>query len=353
MDCTYLYQGLVGAPKRCNANELHQFGLLLKVETMNISTARVVTLAAIAAFTQIAFAAPFNGSGSTVAAPVINAWAKKDALQLIYEATGSTAGVDAVTGRKTDFGATDRALIFPELEMKKLTQVPIVASGITVLVNLPGVTELRLSGAQLAQIYLGQITKWNDKALASSGAALPNLDIKVAFRTDGSGTTYAFTGYIAKSNDEWRRKYGRQNNLQFPTGTGHQGTAGILAYVKATTGAIGYATFSNNNQGLLLPALENADRVYIKPTIQGVEAALSKASWSDTTNSADLLLAPGADSWPITTATYLLVPVESKVRPDINRFISNGLNAGSAQVSAVGMVPLPKTLVSKLQGALK
>jgi phosphate transport system substrate-binding protein len=322
---------------------------------MNPMITQTFTFAALALLAQASFAAPITGTGSTIAAPVINAWAKKDAAQLTYEATGSSAGVEAATIRKSDFGATDRALIFPELEAKKLSQVPIIASGITALVNLPGVTELRLTGMQLGQIYLGQITKWNDKSIASNnvGVTLPNLDIKVAYRSDGSGTTYAFTGYISKSSDAWRRKYGRQNSLAFPTGTGQQGTAGMMDYVKATKGAIGYAVLSTNNQGLLLPALENADRVFVKPTIEGVAAALSKASWSDTTNSADLLLAPGADSWPITTATYVLIPLESKARPDVNRFISNGLSAGAAQVSAAGMVPLPQTLVSKLQSILK
>ena len=210
-----------------------------------------------------AIAADISGAGATFPAPVYAKWAEsykaKTGNGLNYQAIGSGGGIKQIKARTVDFGASDKPLKLEELNAAGLYQFPTVMGGIVPALNVPGVQsgQLHLTGVVLADIFLGKITKWNDPRIAAlnKGVSLPNLPVTVVHRSDGSGTSFLFTSYLASVNPEWASKVGASDSVQWPTGLGGKGNDGVAAFVKQTIGSIGYVEYAFSKQNHIPYAL--------------------------------------------------------------------------------------------------
>jgi phosphate transport system substrate-binding protein len=249
-----------------------------------------------------------HGSGSTFAAPILSKWAsdymasyhETGGVRVIYDSVGSGAGVDAIKAGKVDFAASDRPLSPSELAAAGLGQFPLVIGGVVPVVNLPGIGpgKLRFTGPLLADIYLGKVTRWNDRAIAAlnPGIALPDLPIAVVHRSDGSGTTFNWADYLGKVSPEWKAKVGEAMSISWPVGEGAPGNDGVSAAVRKTTGAIGYVELAYVTRDHLAWAyVRNGAGQYVTPGPASFAAAAEGAKW-DATKDFDLVLtdAPGA-----------------------------------------------------------
>ncbi len=208
------------------------------------------------AFAGAAFAVDITGAGATFPAPVYNKWAadynKATNTKVNYQGIGSSGGIKQITAKTVDFGASDMPLKDEELAKDGLIQFPTVIGGVVPVINLPGVKpgELTLNGQLLGDIYLGKIKKWNDPAIAKLNpkAKLPDQDILVVRRADGSGTSFIFTNYLSKVNAEWKSKVGEGTTVNWPTGTGGKGNEGVAAFVQRLGGAVGYVEYAYAKQ---------------------------------------------------------------------------------------------------------
>ena len=260
-----------------------------------------------------------TGAGSSAAAPIFQSWSaeyfKKSGIHLVYESIGSSAGLKKIRSDQTGFGASDVAPAQAELTKDGLVLFPIAITGISPVVNLPkmGDVQLRLSGAVLARIFLGDITHWNALAIAqlNPGVALPDLPIKVVVRSDGSGTTYNFADYLAKVNPVWKERYGVKTSFSWPASfLAAKGSDGVVEAVKDTPGAIGYVDFGYVKVNKLRTVqLANLEGEFIQPSIAGFRAALLHSDWGHKgTFTSTLTHMPGKDVWPITMGTFAVLP---------------------------------------------
>ena len=245
------------------------------------------------------------GAGATFPAPLYAKWAElskaETGLTLNYQAIGSGGGIKQIKARTVDFGASDKPLKPEELEAAGLAQFPTVIGGVVPIVNLEGVQpgQLKLTGALLADIFLGKIRKWNDAAIAAlnPGVKLPNLPITVVHRSDGSGTTFLFTSYLTAVAPQWA-SVGASDAVKWPAGQGGKGNDGVSGYVKQTPGAIGYVEYAFAKQnGLPHASLQNADGQFVAPTAESFAAAAANADWTKAPGFYLLLInQPGAGS---------------------------------------------------------
>jgi phosphate transport system substrate-binding protein len=312
--------------------------------------------------------AQISGAGATFPAPVYAKWAETQraatGLTLNYQAIGSGGGIKQIEAKTVAFGASDKPLKLEELQAKGLVQFPTVMGGVVPIANLPDVEpgSLKLTGELLADIYLGKLTKWNDPALVAvnPGVNLPNLPITVVHRSDGSGTTFLFTSYLSKVAPRWS-VVGASDSVAWPAGIGGKGNDGVAAYVKQTRGAIGYVEYAFAKQNALTyAALQNADGEFVAPTAENFAAAAAGADWANAPGFYLLLLnQPGANSWPITGATFILMHTEQE-NPDTARsvleFFDWAYNNGDADALALDYVPMPdnvKALVRECWAAIK
>jgi phosphate transport system substrate-binding protein len=297
--------------------------------------------------------AALQGAGATFPAPLYAQWSQAynaaTGTQINYQPIGSGGGIKQIKEGTVDFGATDKPLKAEELQAEGLIQFPTVLGGVVPVVNVPGIAagQLRLSGELLADIYQGKIAKWNDARLtaANPGLALPNLPISVIHRSDGSGTTFLFTTYLAGKSAAWKASPGAGDALQWPAGLGGKGNDGVAAYVKQTPGSIGYVEYSYARANSMAHALmQNADGAFVAPTPAAFAAAAAKADWAAAPGFYLLLLdQPGAEAWPITGATFILV---HKTRDPAKaaqavKFFEWGYANGDASADKLGYVPLP------------
>lgn len=315
-------------------------------------------------------AEPIRGAGSTFAAPVIARWAhlygqvRADGGDFVspdwtvdYELVGSLAGLMRLEQPELDFAASDVPVSPEELERRGHRQFPFVLGGIAVVVNLDGVKvgELRLPGAALADIYLGRVTKWNDPALtaANPGLTLPDLPIAPVYRKDGSGSTFALTEYLSAASPEWRERLGAATLIAWPVGTGAEGTQDLIRAVQATKGAIAYAEFGQvARTSMPFVALENASGRFVAPGPEGFQAAIDSVDWSQTRDfHATLANRPGEAAYPITAATFAIVPSRrSRARIDrVHDFFRLAFDQGGRDARALGYVPLPASLVERIK----
>lgn len=259
-----------------------------------------------------------TGAGSTFAQPLYEKWAELAAgptgVKLNYQAVGSGAGQKLVINRTVDFGASDAPVPAAKLQAAKLAQFPTAMGAISIVVHVPGVAgnKLHLTGPVLAQIYSGKITQWDapEIALLNPDLKLPDSPIAPIYRADGSGTTFVFTTYLSKVSKDFADTVGAATAVQWPAGTGAKGNAGIGAAVRNTVGAIGYveAAFATLNK-LPTAKLQNKDGKFVAPTQAGFAAAAANADWAGAKNFAvDLTDQPGATTWPIVSATFVLLP---------------------------------------------
>jgi phosphate transport system substrate-binding protein len=311
-----------------------------------------------------AHAQQITGAGSTFAAPIYAKWGDASSaatgIKLNYQAIGSGAGINQVNNRTVDFGASDMPVVPDQLAAHKLMQFPTVIGGVDIIVNLPGVkpNELKLTGAVLADIYLGKITKWNDKEIAvlNPELKLPNIAVAPVHRADGSGTTFVFTDYLGMQSPEWKSKVGSSTSVSWPVGAGAKGSDGVAGTVHQIPGGIGYDESAYAAQNHLTTAmLKNKDGKFVAPTMPAFQAAAASADWSKVQNFAiDLNDQPGAASWPIESATFVLLPTDPKDVAQsgaVKKFFDWGFSHGSDIATQLLYIPLPTSVHDAIRAA--
>ena len=308
-------------------------------------------------------AADLTGAGATFPAPVYAKWAeayqKATGNRINYQSIGSSGGIQQIRAKTVDFGATDAPLKPEELAKDTLMQFPTVIGGVVPVVNIAGVKpgQLRLTGPVLGDIYLGKITKWNDKAIAdlNPGTPLPNQDIGVVRRADGSGTSFIFTNYLAKVNADWKQKIGEGQSVQWPVGLGGKGNEGVAAFVQRLPGAIGYVEYAYAKQNKLAHALlQNAAGAFVGPDDATFKAAAAGADWSKSDFYEILTNQAGKDSWPITGATFILVsrtPAKPENVSEVLKFFNWAYENGDKLALELDYVPMPDGVVKMIRAA--
>jgi phosphate transport system substrate-binding protein len=318
----------------------------------------------------VATAEPIQGAGSTFAAPIIHQWSRDyEAMRtdgggftspdwrVDYEPLGSLAGVMRLDQREIDFAATDAPLPVEELARRGVAQFPIVMGGIVVVANLEGVGagELRLSGPVLADIYLGKIKTWSDPAIKAlnPALALPEAEIDVLHRQDGSGSTFAFTSFLSKFSPEWAGKHGAATLIEWPRGRGEKGTSGLAALTAATKNSIAYLEYGQVVRlGLPFAALQNRAGAFVRPEPKSFQAGLATVKWdagqgfgADTTDLA------GPDAYPMAVVTYAVVP-KNRGQGRINRVLDLfriAFERGADEATAFGYIPVPPALATQIE----
>jgi phosphate transport system substrate-binding protein len=320
-------------------------------------------LAAVLAVSTPALAQEITGAGASFPAPVYAKWAdayqKSTGVKVNYQSIGSSGGIKQITAKTVDFGASDAPLKPEELDKSGMMQFPTVIGGIVPAINLPNIKpgELRLSGAVLGDIYLGKITKWNDKAIAdlNPSLTLPNQDIAVVRRADGSGTTFIFTNYLSKVNADWKQKVGEGAAVQWPLGLGGKGNEGVAAFVQRIPASIGYVEYSYAKANKLNYALvQTADGTWVQPDDDTFKAAAAGANWTKSAFYEILTNQPGKQSWPITGATFILLH-KAQDKPanavEVMKFFDWSLKNGGKLAAELDYVPLPDTVVKLINTA--
>ena len=304
-----------------------------------------------------------SGAGATFPASIYQKWSEgyrgATKVGLNYQAIGSGGGIKQIKASTVDFGATDKPLSADELDKAGLYQFPTVIGGVVPILNVEGLQpgQLKLTGALLGDIYLGKVKTWNDAAFAAinPGVKLPATPITVVHRSDGSGTTFLFTSYLSGQNAEWKAKVGASDAIAWPTGLAGKGNDGVAAFVKQTVGSIGYVEYAyakKNNATYTL--LQNKAGQYPQPVAANFAAAAAGADWTKAPGNYLLLLnQPGAKSWPITGATFILVyknQDNAAAGAEVLKFFDWAYKNGDAAAASLDYVPMPaavKSLVRK------
>ncbi|MGH8163465.1 MAG: phosphate ABC transporter substrate-binding protein PstS [Rhodanobacteraceae bacterium] len=305
-----------------------------------------------------------NGAGATFPYPIYSKWfdsyAKIDpSVRFNYQAIGSGGGQKQILAQTVNFGASDGPMSDANLAKApgKLLHVPTVAGAVVMTYNLPGNPTLKLDGPTIADIYLGKITKWNDPKIAAmnSGVQLPNEDIVVVHRSDGSGTTYIFTNYLSKVSSEWKSKVGNDTSVNWPVGLGGKGNQGVSGQVKQTPNSIGYVELIYALQNKMPYAdLKNKEGDFVKPTLASVTAAMSTAEIP-----ADFRFsmtdAPGKAAYPICGATWLLVYQNQKDHQKgekLVQFLKWAETNGQKMATDLDYAPLPDNVQKRVLGEI-
>ena len=320
------------------------------------TTSRLLAIALGCAVATPAVAQQITGAGSTFAAPIYGKWgeaAGATGIKLNYQAVGSGAGINQINNRTVDFGASDMPVAADQLAEHKLLQFPAVIGGVVPIVNIPGVAadQLKLTGELLADIYFGKITKWNDPKIEAinAGIKLPGLAIAPVYRADGSGTTFVFTDYLSMQSPDWKATVGASTSVKWPAGNGAKGNDGVSATVKQVRGGIGYVESAYAIQNHLSTALmRNKAGAFVAPNMEAFGAAAASADWGQVKNFAvDLNDEPGAKSWPIESATFVLVPTDPKdpaQNDAVLKFFDWGFSHGDDIATQLLYVPLPDSV---------
>ena len=328
----------------------------------------LATLLALASFTALPVAAQdVTGAGASFPAPVYAKWAdaynKATKIQVNYQSVGSGAGIKQIIAKTVDFGATDKPLTDEELAKDGLMQFPTVIGGVVPVVNIKGIApgQLRLTGLLLGDIYLGKITKWNDAAIKAINKDLPLPDAQIAVvrRADGSGTSFLFTNYLSKVNPEWKTRVGEGTAVNWPTGTGGKGNEGVSAFVQRLENSIGYVEYAYAKQNKMSHILiGNKEGKFAAPEDDSFKAAAANADWSRTFYQV-LTEQAGEASWPITGATFILMhKVQDKPAQASGslKFFNWAYEGGDKTASELDYVPMPaavKDLVRKQWALIK
>jgi len=305
-----------------------------------------------------------NGAGASFPYPVYSAWAfqyqKDTGVRINYQSIGSGGGVRQITNRTVDFGASDAPIKPADLQEKKLLQFPAVIGGVVPIVNVAGIEggKLRLSGEVTARIFLGKITKWNDPEIArlNPELALPADEITVVHRSDGSGTTAIFTTYLAEVSQEWFDEVGSGKSVKWPVGIGGKGNEGVTNYVQRVKNSVGYVEFAYaKNNKLADVTLENKAGNFVNASFDSFKAAAAYATWEqDKGYYLWLVNAPGANSWPIAGATFILLAQENlSANQKAVQFYDWAFTNGDATAEKLVYVPLPESLKKDIRSYWK
>jgi phosphate transport system substrate-binding protein len=309
-----------------------------------------------------------DGAGATFPYPIYSKWFSEynkihPNVQINYQSIGSGGGIRQLTNQTVFFGASDGPMTDEQLKAAPdaVLHFPTVLGGVVPVYNIPGVTaELRFTGETLANIILGKITKWNDPALVreNPGVELPAMDITVAHRADGSGTTYIFVDYLSKVSPEFKQKVGVGTSVQWPVGVGGKGNEGVAGLVKQTPGALGYVELIYALQNKIpYGSVKNLAGEYVRASLESVTAAAAGASTSMPADfRVSITNAPGKGVYPIASFTWLLLyqhPKDATRAKTLNDFMKWALTDGQKHCAALGYAPLPASVVSMEESALK
>ncbi|MGZ5959946.1 MAG: phosphate ABC transporter substrate-binding protein PstS, partial [Rhizomicrobium sp.] len=308
-------------------------------------------------------AAALNGAGGTAIYPVLSVWAQhydqKTGIAVNYQSIGSGGGIEQIEAKTVDFANSDKPLKHEDLVANNLTQFPQVIISIVPVVHLPGINagQMVLDGKVVADIYLGKITKWNDPAIKALNphVPLPNMSIIAVHRSDGSGTTFNFTDYLGKVSAEWKSNVGSDTSVAWPVGLGGKGNEGVAASVQQTVGSIGYVEYAYAMQNkLAYTDMINASGERVKPTMQAFQAAAANADFSKVQDFYLILTnQPGATSWPITAATFMLMRKDYAVdkNKEVLKFLDWALHDGQADSLKLDYVPFPDSVVKQIEAS--
>ncbi|KZX36321.1 phosphate ABC transporter substrate-binding protein PstS [Wohlfahrtiimonas chitiniclastica] len=303
-----------------------------------------------------------TGAGASFPAPVYAKWAdtyhKETGVKVNYQAIGSSGGIKQINAKTVDFGASDAPLSDDQLKQDGLMQFPTVIGGVVVAVNVKGIesNQLVLDGQTLGDIYLGKIKNWNDAAIAqlNPNVTLPNQDINVVRRADGSGTTFVFTSYLSKVNPEWNQQVGKSTTVKWPVGVGGKGNDGVAAFVQRLPGSIGYVEYAYAKQNnLAYTKLYSAEGQVISPSAESFSAAAKKANWAETF-AQDLTNQSGDNAWPITSTTFILL---QKVQDNAEKgkavlnFFDWAYQNGQQAAVALDYAVLPENVIAEIKKA--
>ena len=306
-----------------------------------------------------------TGAGSTFVSPLVSTWVAAVGpalgITLQYSAIGSSGGINAITGRTVDFGASDAPLSPDQFTAcNGCEQIPWALAATSVMYNLPGVKNLLpMDGPTLAKIFMGQITKWNDPAIQAlnKGVSLPSTAITIAHRSDGSGTTWNFTDYLSSVSPAWASQIGRGTSVNWPVGVGGRGSAGVSALVAQTPGTIGYAdvAFALKNHFSYF-AMKNRSGVYTTPGSRGILAAASSDQKPAADNSLSIVNPPKKypNAYPISTFTYVIVPLQTSKAADLKKLLFWAVTHGQTgqYTAALRFVPIPKPVLVVAEKAI-
>ena len=309
-----------------------------------------------------AFAMDISGAGATFPYPIYAKWAdaykKEIGVGLNYQSIGSGGGIKQIEARTVTFGATDAPLKGDELDKNGLVQFPMVMGGIVPVVNLEGVAagELQLDGPTLAKIFLGDIKTWDDPAIKKLNptAKLPSSAIAVVHRADGSGTTFNFAYYLSEVSADWKSKVGFNTSLEWPVGIGAKGNEGVSNNVAQTKGSVGYVEYAYALQNkLIYTKMQNKDGKTVSPTAAAFQAAAANADWNSVPGYGVILAnQPGAESWPMTAATFILIPKQPQdtaAATEALKFFAWAYAKGGKMAEELDYVPMPAKVVSEIQ----
>jgi phosphate transport system substrate-binding protein len=327
---------------------------------------KLSTLVAAMSLSLSALAADITGAGATFPYAVYTKWAEAyngaTGNRVNYQGIGSSGGVKQIKAKTVDFGGTDAPLKESDLDSMKLVQIPTVMGAVTIVINVPGIKsgEIKLDGRTAADIFRGAITKWNDAAIAklNPGLKLPATAITVSHRSDGSGTTYAFSNYMAKQSVAFKRDVGAGNTVNWPVNAvGGKGNPGVAANVQKIAGTIGYVDIADAmKNNMTFVALKNKAGNYIVPNQQAVADAAAGANFNVKGMAPDLLDQAHKNAWPITSATYALVyekGSDASKQKGVVDFFTWSLNNGQKMAEELGFVPLPANVVKMVEAEMK
>jgi len=308
-----------------------------------------------------------NGAGATFPNPMYSKWFSEyhklhSDVQMNYQPIGSGGGIHQVIVGTVDFGASDMPMTDDQLKEAKfkVLNIPTVLGAVVPAYNIPGVTgEVKFTPEALAGIFLGTISKWNDKAITgpNPGVNFPDQEIIVVHRSDGSGTTFIWTDYLSKISADWKSQVGSGTSVKWPKGLGGKGNEGVAGSVRQLKGAIGYVELIYAVQNnISFGSVKNSSGNFLKASLEGVTAAAASAPKMPADFRVSITNAPGKDAYPISSFTWLLIPAQSK-NPANGKILSDFLNwmvtDGQRMTSALSYAPLPDNVVQKVKEAIK
>lgn len=310
-----------------------------------------------------ASALDISGAGATFPYPIYAKWAdsykKETGSGLNYQSIGSGGGIKQIQAKTVTFGASDMPLTADEVTKAGLVQFPTVIGGDVPVVNLDGISpgDLKLDGTTLANIYLGQIKRWDDAAIKklNPSAKLPSQAIVVVHRSDGSGTTFIFTDYLSKVNADWKSKVGANTSVEWPAGIGAKGNEGVANNVAQTKGAIGYVEYAYAKQNKMTTVdMINKDGKVVSPKAESFQAAAANADWEHSPSFYVILTdQSGADTWPIAGATFILIhkqPQDPAAAAEALKFFAWAYAKGGKMAEDLDYVPMPAKVVTAIEG---
>ena len=327
-----------------------------KITNFAVATAVVLALAGCSDSKDLTI----NGAGASFPAPVYQSWTHGysqtvNGVKVNYQSLGSGAGVNQIKAGTVDFAGTDNPLTLDEQNKAGLVQFPMLTGGVVVIVNIPDIdnNQLKLSRANLADIYLGKITKWNDPRLLKDNPNLPDLAITVVRRADASGTSFIFTNYLSKISEEWKNSAGCGSSVKWPVGIGGQKNPGVCNNVAKIKGAIGYTEYTYAVEAKLAMAkLENKSGNFIAPALDNFTAGAAAADWKNAPGFYMVLTdQPGEKSYPILGVTYILFrkDIAPERKAELFKYFNWCLTSGEASAKKLQYVPLPENVVQLIQ----